>query len=105
MTFYETAIFTTQITKLISDESYAAIQQTLIADPESGTLIQRSNGLRKIRWRLSGTGKSGGIRVIYYLVRQDEIFLLFAYPKSKQENITSEQAQLLRRLVDDHLRL
>ena len=105
MRFYETAIFTTQITKLISDESYAALQQTLITDPESGSLIQRSNGLRKIRWRLSGTGKSGGIRAIYYLVAQDEIFFLFAFPKSKQENVTPEQAQLLRRLVDEHLKL
>ena len=103
MTFYETAIFTAQITKLISDDSYSEFQQVLIADPESGDLIRGSQGLRKIRWRLTGTGKSGGIRVIYYLVSGEEIFLLFAYPKSKQENITDEQARILRSLVDNHL--
>jgi hypothetical protein len=64
MIFYETAIFTTQITKLVSDEAYAELQGVLIADPESGDLIPRSHGLRKIRWRLPGRGKSGGIRVI-----------------------------------------
>jgi mRNA-degrading endonuclease RelE of RelBE toxin-antitoxin system len=105
MIFYETDIFTAQITKLISDESYTEFQKVLIADPESGDLIRNSQGLRKIRWRLAGTGKSGGIRIIYYLVSGDEIFLLFAYPKSKQENITEEQARVLRALVDEHLAL
>lgn len=80
-------------------------QKVLIADPESGDLIRNSQGLRKIRWRLAGTGKSGGIRIIYYLVSGDEIFLLFAYTKSKQENITEEQARVLRALVDKHLAL
>ena len=103
MTFYETAIFTTQITKLISDESYTEFQKVLIADPESGDLIRGSQGLRKIRWRIEGSGKSGGIRIIYYLVSGEGIFLLFAYPKSKQENITDDQARILRSLVDKHL--
>jgi len=105
MIFYETDIFTAQITQFISDESYTEFQKVLIADPESGDLIRNSHGLRKIRWRLAGTGKSGGIRIIYYLVSGDEIFLLFAYPKSKQDKITEEQARVLRALVDKHLTL
>ena len=104
MTFYETAIFTDQIISLLSDDSYAELQQTLIADPQAGDLIQHSRGLRKIRWRLPGKGKSGGIRVIYYLVCSEEIFLLYAYPKSKQENITDDQARVLRSLVQTHLK-
>ncbi len=103
MVFYETSIFTEQITKFISDESYAEFQQVLITDPEAGKIIQRSRGLRKIRWRLPGKGKSGGIRIIYYLVCAEEIFLLYAYPKSKSENITPEQTRILRDLVDNHL--
>lgn len=104
MTFYETSIFTEQITTLINDDSYAEFQRVLIADPEAGDLIQRSHGLRKIRWRLPGKGKSGGIRVIYYLVCAEEIFLLYAYPKSKSENISPNQARMLRDLVDIHLK-
>ncbi len=104
MKFYETAIFTEQITSLLDDLSYAEFQQALIVDPEAGDLIQGARGLRKIRWKLPGRGKSGGIRIIYYLVCMDEIFLLFAYPKSKQENITNQQALILRSLVEKHLR-
>ena len=104
MTFYETSIFTSQITKLISDDSYAEFQQVLITDPKAGDLIQRSHGLRKIRWKIQGKGKSAGIRVIYYLVCAEEIFLLYAYPKSKSENISPNQARMLRALVDTHLK-
>lgn len=103
MKFYETTIFTDQITSLLDDDSYAEFQQILIVDPEAGDLIQRARGLRKIRWRLPGRGKSGGIRVIYYLVCADEIFLLYAYAKNKRENITDEQARILRSLVENHL--
>ena len=105
MIFYVTDIFSAQITRLVTDESYAELQKLLIADPESGDLIRGSQGLRKIRWRLPGTGKSGGIRGIYYLVTNDEVFMLFAYPKGKQENISDDQARVLRGLVDKHLAL
>jgi len=104
MTFYETSIFTDQITSLLDDDSYAQLQQVLILDPEAGKLIRDSRGLRKIRWRLPGKGKSGGIRIIYYLVCSEEVFFLYAYPKSKQENISDDQARVLRSLVDTHLR-
>jgi hypothetical protein len=65
MEIIETPIFTEQITKLLRDEDYRAFQIALALNPESGDLIRGSRGLRKIRWRRSGTGKSGGIRVIY----------------------------------------
>ena len=62
-----------------------------------------SGGLRKIRWAGSGRGKRGGIRVIYYLVRDDRVYLLFAYPKNKQENLTSQQLKVLRKIVEMEL--
>lgn len=103
MTFYETDIFTEQIVALIDDDSYMQLQAALIVDPEAGDLMPRSRGLRKIRWRLPGKGKRGGIRVIYYIVRHEEIFMLYAYSKSNREDITPDQARILRELVDQHL--
>ncbi len=104
MIFYETDIFTEQIVALIDDESYSELQGVLISDREAGDLIPRSRGLRKIRWRARGRGKRGGLRVIYYLVEQDEIFMLYAYSKSRSEDISPDQARILLALVDDHLR-
>lgn len=103
MVFYETDIFTEQIVASLDDDSYRELQAALIRDPESGDLIPRSRGLRKIRWRVPGRGKHSGIRVIYYLVTPDQIYMLFTYAKNKQENLTEEQLQRLRNLVDQHL--
>ena len=103
MTFYETHIFTEQIGDLIDDESYAELQATLIVDPEAGDLIPRSRSLRKVRWKALGRGKRGGIRVIYYLVHREEIFMLYAYPKNEREDLSADQVKRLRDLVELHL--
>jgi len=104
MVFYETAIFTAQIVSLLSDESYRELQNQIVANPEAGDLIPGSQGLRKIRWKVEGRGKRGGMRAIYYLVTRSEVFMIFAYQKNEQENLTPEQTRRLRQLVDDHLK-
>jgi hypothetical protein len=103
MVFYETPIFIDQVTHLLDDESYRKLQNQLVRDPESGDLVPRSGGLRKIRWLAAGQGKRGGLRVIYYLQSQERIYLLFAYPKNAQENLTPQQTQKLRQLIEQTL--
>ena len=66
MVIIETSIFTKQVKELMTDEVYRELQNTLVAYPESGKLIQGSGGLRKIRWGIAGKGKRGGVRAIYY---------------------------------------
>jgi len=66
-----------------------------------GVLIQGAGGLRKVRWKLEGKGKSGGVRIIYYWKTEgDQIYMLFVYPKSEQENLTSEQKKALKQIVE-----
>lgn len=49
-------------------------------------------GLRKVRFALSGRGKRGGGRAVYYLILREEVALMiFAYSKSDQEDLTPEQ--------------
>jgi len=101
--FIETSIFTKQILTLLDDNEFRGLQVALTVNPEAGDLIRGSGGLRKIRWATKGKGKSGGIRVIYYLIEDDEIYLLFAYPKSKQGDLTSEQLKVLKQCVQEEL--
>ncbi len=104
MEIYETSVFTKQITGLISDEDYRDLQRVLVVNPLAGALIKNSGGLRKLRWRIAGKGKSGGIRVIYYYVTADsKIFMLAAYEKSKKDDLTQKQLTSLRKLVMEEL--
>jgi mRNA-degrading endonuclease RelE of RelBE toxin-antitoxin system len=60
--------------------------------PDSG--INLGQGIHKIRMAITskGKGKSGGARIITYLVTQDnEVYLVYIYDKSQLENITKEQ--------------
>ena len=102
--FIETQVFTKQITSLLDDADYRHLQVTLALKPRAGDIIRGSSGLRKIRWAARGRGKSGGIRVIYYLVADEEIYFLFAYAKNKQEDLDSGQLRILRNLVKDEFK-
>ena len=66
-TFIEHPSFTKQIESLFSDEEYRRLQTDLAANPESGDVIPRLGGLRKLRWGAKGKGKRGGARIIYLL--------------------------------------
>ena len=104
MHFIETPVFTRQITALLDDADYRQLQVTLALKPQAGDIIRGSGGLRKIRWAARGRGKSGGIRAIYYLVADEEIYFLFAYAKNKQEDLDSGQLRLLRNLVKEEFK-
>ena len=101
MVIIETSVFSRLIQELMSDEDYRALQEALITRPESGDVIKGSGGLRKIRWKIQGQGKRGGIRVIYYWVTaDDQIRMLYVYRKSKQSDLTPEQLAMLKSIVE-----
>ncbi len=100
MIIIETNIFTRLIKKLMTDDEYRKLQEVLIKTPDAGDIIKGSGGLRKIRWKLQGSGKSGGVRVIYYwVVKDDHIRMLYVYPKGKQADITTEQVRNLKKII------
>jgi hypothetical protein len=101
MIIIETPIFTKLITGLMSDDEYKELQEALVTRPEMGALIKNSGGLRKVRWSLEGRGKSGGVRVIYYwMSADDQLYMLLAYPKNEQVNLTDAQVSALRKIVE-----
>jgi hypothetical protein len=100
MQFIETSIFTRQVTALLSDDEYGQLQSALAAHPEMGAIIPQSGGLRKVRWSVIGRGKRGGVRAIYYwVVAEDQILMLYMYPKNEKDNLTTQQLKVLREVV------
>lgn len=102
MEIIETSFFTRKIRELISDEEYGELQFALIQRPDIGVVIPQSGGIRKIRWSGSGRGKRGGIRVIYYwYVNEQQIYMLLAYAKNEQANLSAAQLKVLKKLVEE----
>lgn len=102
MEFIETPTFTRLITALLSDDAYRGLQEELAADPERGDIIKGGGGIRKLRYAVQGRGKSGGVRVIYYWVKDNhQIYLLVVYPKSKKDTLTDKETAILRELVKE----
>ena len=100
MRFVETPVFTTAIDRHLDDEDYRRLQIALMLRPVQGPVMKRSGGLRKVRWAKAGSGKRGGLRVIYYWASIDQAFyMLYAYTKNEQGDLTAAQTQMLGRLV------
>lgn len=101
VTFIETRIFSKRIVSLLDDDSLAGFQKELVCDPEKGPVIEGTGGLRKIRWKLPGKGKSGGIRVIYlHLKLKGRIYLVFVFAKDERDNLTASQKKDLKKMVE-----
>ncbi len=102
MEFIEAPTFTKAVIAWLDDDDYAALQAILALRPDAGRLIPGGSGLRKLRWAAEGRGKRGGLRVIYYWLAADQqIWMLLAYPKNEQDNLSPQQMKQLKTLVED----
>ena len=102
LTFVETRLFTKRLRDYLADDEYRALQQALIANPEAGDIIPGSGGVRKLRWRVAGRGKRGGIRAIYYLrLRYGEIWMLTVYAKNVVDDIPPSVLRKIKEEIDD----
>jgi len=85
----------------LGDDELCVLQSLLVKDPEAGDVIQGTGGARKVRIPLEGRGKSGGGRVIYVdIVVREKIYLLMAYPKNVQVDLTPEQKKKVHKVVE-----
>lgn len=102
MEFIETPSFTRMVTALLTDDEYTGLQNILMNNPQCGDIIKGGGGIRKLRYAVQGHGKSGGVRVIYYWIKEDHrIYMLVVYPKSKKDNLTDRETALLREFVKE----
>lgn len=81
-------------------EDFNDFKRELIEYPEAGNIIIGTSGVRKIRLKSASGGKSGGFRVCYYFLTQDnKLFLILIYAKNVQENLTIQEKKELKELV------
>ena len=84
----------------LGDAELHALQIMLLKDPESGPVMEGTGGIRKVRFPLKNRGKSGSVRVCYTDFEEYEVtYLITAFTKSEQENLTDAEKNVLKKLV------
>ena len=100
-TVIETLVFQKQWPLYWSEDERGAFAAYIAGAPNVGNVVPQSGGIRKVRWRRAGTGKSGGVRVIYFTrTAEEEIVLLLIYAKAKTDNITGAKLKEIRRALE-----
>jgi hypothetical protein len=101
-TIAETPTFVTEADKLWTKKERLEFLVWLAGNPEAGDVIPGSGGCRKVRWSRSGTGKRGGVRVIYFTrLASGEIWLLLVYAKSVRDNIPGHLLKAIREEIEN----
>lgn len=84
----------------LNDDDLFELENTLLASPQIGDVIEGTGGARKLRIQLEGRGKRGGGRVIYVdIFEKERLYLLFAYPKNVQANLTPSQTSAICKMI------
>ncbi|MCL4772130.1 MAG: type II toxin-antitoxin system RelE/ParE family toxin [Burkholderiaceae bacterium] len=97
----ELPTYTRLADKLLSTEERQDLIDYLAEHPKAGDVMEGTGGVRKLRWRRGGQGKSGGVRVIYYY--HDDLmplYLLTLFAKGDKANLTKAERNDLSDLVD-----
>lgn len=85
----------------LNDEDLKQLEEILLKNPQMGDVVKGTGGARKMQIQLEGRGKRSGGRVIYVDVfEKEKLYLLLAYPKSVQENLTPTQEKVIKALID-----
>jgi len=103
MKIVRTALFERSLKKLNATKAdIDALEASISANPLAGDVIPGLRGIRKIRFAMGGKGKRGGGRAIYFILVIDElVFLLTAYGKAEQEDLSERQKKELLMLIDE----
>ena len=102
--FIESCAFTDAVQQFVDEDTYAAFQRQLLAQPDRGKVIPGCGGLRKIRVGdpMRRKGKRGGARVIYLHVPEaDWIYLLDIYGKDEKDDLSATEKKVLKSLAEE----
>jgi len=91
-TVVEYPTFQKQAARIWTEAEREAFINWIAANPVAGDVVPGAQGLRKVRWTRAGTGKSGGVRVIYFNQTQlQQVWLLAVYAKAERGNMNATE--------------
>lgn len=96
-TVIETLLFQRQWPLYWTEDERSAFAAYLAKTPTAGDVVPDSGGMRKVRWSRAGSGKSGGVRVIYFTrTAEGRLVLLTLYAKAKTDNLAGAKLKEIR---------
>ena len=99
ITIVEVPLFARKADGAMTIDELTEFKDFIARNPEAGDMIRGTGGLRKIRWKSHGSGKSGGARIIYYFQTDDiPLFLIPVYRKADRGRLTKAERNELRGL-------
>jgi hypothetical protein len=100
ITIVELPEFIRRSKKLLTEDEQSNLINYLATHPTAGVLMQGTGGIRKVRWKREGTGRSSGVRVIYYFHSERyPLFLLTIFGKSEKVNLSQAERNELAKLT------
>jgi len=98
-----TALFEKSLKKLgASETDILKLMAAVLADPEIGDVIPGLGGARKVRFAMKARGKRGGGRAVYVVIwRKDAAYLLLAYSKTEQSDLSEKQRTLIKMISSE----
>ena len=100
--FIESPLFSKYLADYLADDEYAALQEYLCEHPEAGDIVRGSGGVRKLRWARPGAGKSGGVRICYYVrIRAGRMLMLTIYAKSARDSIPGHLLKAIKEELEN----
>ena len=89
-----------RVERLLDEDERDKLSFHLSIHPQSGTVMQGTGGVQKLRWARKGKGKRGGVRIIYFFYSEDmPLFLLTIFGKGEKENLSKAERNELAKLV------
>ena len=104
--FMELPAFARHRADYLTDESFRALQNALLENPEAGDVIEGTGGMRKVRHADArrGKGKRGGLRVIYFWWKAGAQFWLYAmYDKDATNDLSAKERAALKAMLKREL--
>jgi hypothetical protein len=102
LTVVETTLFQRQWPLYWTEEQRGEFASFIAEHPTAGDVIPGSGGMRKVRWSRPGSGKSGGVRVIYFVrTAIGVVVLLTLYAKAKTDNLNAAVLKEIRRALEE----
>src|SRR5438067_12974178 len=86
--------------KLFTPAERTVAELEIALAPTAWPVISGTGGARKARAARGGRGKSGGARIVYYVIsRKDVLYLLDVYAKSAKEDLSDADKKDIRKLI------